>query len=71
MLRIKLLDLKEIYKFDNTVFVVTLTSPKLRRFEIVGATNTFETGSTWHPTFGVISFACALCVKTFASVLSE
>jgi len=47
---IKPLDLQAIWWFDLSFFFVSLSVPKLRRFGIVGAINTFETAGT-HATF--------------------
>jgi len=46
MLRIKSPHLQEICQFDLSFFVVSLSLPKLRRFEIDGAIITLETAST-------------------------
>jgi len=43
--QIKPIDLQEIWQFDLSIFIVTVSVPKLRWFEIVRAINTFETAS--------------------------
>jgi len=40
------LDLQEIFQVGPSCFFVSLSIPKLQRFGIVGAINTFETAST-------------------------
>jgi len=44
---IKSLDPQEIWQCDLGFFVVSLSVPKLRRFQIDEAINTFETASTY------------------------
>jgi len=47
VLIVKSVDLKEFEQFDPSVFLAIFSIPKLRRFEIVRAINTFETASTY------------------------
>jgi len=48
MRRIFFLDLQETCQFGLAFFLVSLSVPKLQRFEMVRAINIFETASTVH-----------------------
>ena len=47
MHEIKSLDLQEIFQFDLGFFLVSLSAPKLQKFQIFGEINTFETACTY------------------------